>query len=123
MNPEKKWARYTKVGDIWINMAKYKQNLQPQSNGCITWRGGRHRQGYGMMSVIRESDMKRVMTTVHRVAMRIKLSRALLPGEDVQQTCGNESCCNPAHLQFKKPKNLSIEMNCNEHTDFKATAY
>ena len=100
MNPDKKWKRYTRVGDIYVNMSKYRQNLIPTEKGCLEWDGAKHRQGYGMIGVLNE-DGERKMTVAHRVAMRIKLGRALTTSDDVMHGCGNNLCCNPAHLYIR----------------------
>jgi hypothetical protein len=100
MNPEKKWRRYTRIGDVWVNMTKYREKIQPAANGCLLWTGPRHRQGYGMVGVL-DNNSTRKMTVVHRVAMRIKLNRALTTEDDVLHACGNNLCCNPSHLYLR----------------------
>jgi hypothetical protein len=90
---------YTEVGDILIKMDYwYSHQSAPDANGCIEWTAGKHGQGYGMCGGLRKSDHKRIMMTTHRVAMRIKLGRALQYGENVIHTCSNPACVNPAHL-------------------------
>ena len=101
MNEEKKWRRYTKVGDIFVNMTKYRQQIQPASNGCLEWTGPKHRQGYGMIGVLDEYG-DRKMTVTHRVAMRIKLGRAITSNDDVLHACPNKLCVNPSHLYIRK---------------------
>jgi hypothetical protein len=103
MNPEKKWKRYTKVGAVFVNMAKYKENIEPVANGCLEWRGPKHSQNYGMIGILSEQG-KRKMTVVHRIAMRLKLGRELTTTEDVRHSCGNNLCCNPAHLYIRNVK-------------------
>jgi hypothetical protein len=100
MNTDKKWKRYTKVGDVFVNLTKYRKNIEPAENGCLEWRGSQHRQGYGMVGVLNEAG-ERKMTVVHRVAMRIKLGRAITSNDDVKHACGNNLCCNPAHLYIR----------------------
>ena len=116
MKPEKKWTRYTRLSDIWVNMTRYRQRISPMANGCIEWTGARHRQGYGMCVAIRDSDKKRIMTVTHRVAMRLKLGRALDTNEGISHTCNNPLCVNPEHLQFKhftpsKPIEIEHELD------------
>ena len=110
MNPDKKWKRYTQVGDIWVNMQKYRALLVPDSNGCLEYRGPKHRQGYGMIGVLTPAGTRK-MTVAHRVAMRIKLNRELVVGEDVRHACHNNLCCNPAHLFIRpvKESNETVE--------------
>ena len=100
MNPEKKWRRYTRVGDVFVNMTKYRSMLHPAGNGCLEWRGPKHRQGYGFVGVLNAQGLRK-MTVVHRVAMRMKLNRELATHEDVKHACGNNLCCNPAHLYLR----------------------
>ena len=104
MNEDKKWKRYTKVGDVWVNMTKYRQLIQPAANGCLEWQGPKHRQGYGMIGVLNDLG-DRKMTVTHRVAMRIKLGRAITSNDDVKHSCGNNLCCNPAHLYIRNDEN------------------
>ena len=104
MNPDKKWKRYTRVGDVFVNIAKFKQNQTPTGNNCLEWLGARHRQGYGMVGVLDVETGDRKMTVAHRVAMRIHLGRALASNEDVRHACGNNLCCNPSHLYIRNVK-------------------
>jgi hypothetical protein len=100
MKPEKRWARYTQVGDVWINKDRYDKNIYRDTKGCDLWLGARHRQGYGFMSVLL-SDGTRKMTVAHRVAMRIKLDREITRDEDVVHICGNPQCVRAEHLRLK----------------------
>lgn len=109
MDPEKKWNRYTQIGDVFINMQKYRERLVPTENGCLEYRGPCHRQGYRMIGVL-NADGTRKMTVVHRVAMRMKLDRALTTNDDVKHSCRNNACVNPSHLYLRN------EENCNEPT-------
>jgi len=86
------------LGDILINEVNWNQYLEPQASGCINHTGGRHAQGYRMCSAIRKADNKKIMTVVHRVAMRMKLGRAISSREFVMHSCDNDSCVNPDHL-------------------------
>lgn len=115
MNPDKKWKRYTKVGNIFVNMQKYRQMIQPSNNGCLEWQGPKHRQGYGFVGVLNEQGQRK-MTVVHRVAMRIKLGREISTNDDVRHACGNNACVNPAHLYIRndEPRNEPIEITTTE---------
>ena len=86
------------LGDIVINERNWQKYLDPQASGCINHTGGKHAQGYRMCSAIRKSDNKKIMTVVHRVAMRMKLGRAIDSNEFVIHSCDNDSCVNPDHL-------------------------
>jgi hypothetical protein len=100
MDAEKKWKRYTRVGDIFVNMTKYRQLIQPIDTGCLQWTGPKHRQGYSMIGVLNEKG-ERKMTVAHRVAMRMKLGREIGTNEYVRHACGNLACVNPAHLYIR----------------------
>lgn len=115
MKPEKRWQRYTKFNDIWVNMTRYRQRITPSiHNDCVLWTGARHRQGYGMVVAIRDLDKKRIMTTTHRVAMRMKLGRALSVDEAVTHTCGDPLCVNPEHLALRVEQPKELEKTENE---------
>jgi len=117
MRPEKKWQRYTKLSDIWVNMTRYRSKIEIDcASDCVLWTGAKHAQGYGMVVAIRDTDKKRIMTTTHRVAMRQKLGRALDANEGVTHTCGRPACVNPNHLAFKHdtPANTELDLNSNE---------
>lgn len=103
MNPEKKWKRYTQVGNIWVNMVKYRERLEPSDGGCLVYKGPRHRQGYAMIGILNQEG-ERKMTVAHRVAMRIKLGRELTTQDDVRHACTNLACCNPSHLYIRNEK-------------------
>ena len=113
MKPEKLWQRYTKVGDLFVNLVKYRKNLRPVSKGCVEWAGAKHRQGYGMVGAIRVDNGQRIMTVAHRVAMRIHTGKELTNKDAILHTCGNFLCVNPSHLAFKhdivEMKNESCE--------------
>jgi len=109
MNPEKKWKRYTRVGGVFVNLTKYRENLLPTSSGCLEWQGPRHPQGYGMIGYLNDDGVRK-MTVVHRIAMRLKLGREIHTEDDVRHTCHNNLCCNPAHLYLRNEK-VSNESN------------
>jgi hypothetical protein len=67
------------------------------ANGCWTYRGARHKQGYGMIGGYRLATGKKIMQTVHRLLLKIKMNDELA-GVDAVHTCGSMTCCNPAHL-------------------------
>jgi hypothetical protein len=88
----------TDLYDLEILMDFYQRHQQVRASGCIEWTAGRHRQGYGMCGAWRKTDGVKIMTTVHRIAARLKFKRALDSSEMVIHTCSNMSCCNPDHL-------------------------
>jgi hypothetical protein len=105
MNQEKLWARYTQVGDIFVNITTYKRNLVPDGD-CLVWTGPLHRQGYGFIGYLTETGLRK-MTVAHRVAMRLKLNRGLATKEDVRHTCNKNHCCNPDHLYIKTNETIN----------------
>ena len=109
MNPDKKWKRYSQVGDIFVNLTKYRQQITPTETGCLEWTGPQHRQGYGMVGYLTpEGDRK--MTVTHRVAMRLKLGRAITSDDDVLHACNNKLCVNPSHLYIRDDKNRNEQI-------------
>jgi len=63
-------------------------------NGCMIWRGGKHRQGYAMVR------FRKQMRTVHSVIAELKYgeSPGRYGGMRVRRTCENKMCCNPEHI-------------------------
>ena len=76
---------YTLLYDVWVKLHNYQDRLKknPVTNCIEVYKGGLHSQGYMMISVVRDSDMKRMMVTGHRIAGRIKAKRALKEEEYV----------------------------------------
>lgn len=107
---------YTLVQDIWVKLHHYYSRLRKNpNNDCIeVYKGGLHSQGYMMISVIRDSDMKRMMVTGHRIAARIKEKRAIREEEYVIKTCSNMRCHNPAHLIIGDKADLNTVMTKNK---------
>ena len=54
-------SRYTRLGNYLFDQNKFLDYCDEQPDGCILFRGGRHRQGYGMCSGIRVHDDKRIV--------------------------------------------------------------
>ena len=99
--------------DIRINLDYYYRKLVRQPTGCIEYRAGRHRQGYGMCGAWRTVDGHRIMTTTHRIAARIAFDRALDPDEFVIHTCSNMNCMNPDHLIIGDRHDMQRVMRTN----------
>ena len=70
----------------------------PQT-GCIPWQGVFNNIGYPFIGVRDAVTDKYKMVTGHRVALTIKLGRAILPGMNANHTCHNRKCVNPDHLE------------------------
>jgi len=99
MGKKKDLSEYVDLGDILVNERFYREHIWTNpATGCHEWLGGRHRQGYSMISGIRKSDNKKIMTVGHRIAMRMKLGRAIGTQDFVLHRCDNAICLNPDHL-------------------------
>lgn len=62
---------------------------------CWPWQErSRQRSGYGCVAY---PGLRRPIGA-HRVALELKLGRALEPGEQACHACDNPPCCNPLHL-------------------------
>lgn len=104
----------TQIHDLEILWDIFQQHQQRTATGCWSWSAGQHRQGYGMMGAWRMSDGKKIMTTVHRVAARIKWDRAIASNEMVIHTCSNMNCCNPDHLMLGDRRDIHRVMRNNQ---------
>lgn len=89
---------YTQFGNFLFNLEFFRRHQVVLPDGCHEWTAGKHRQGYGMMGGYYADTDTRFMTVVHRVAMMVKLGRALASNENVSHTCLNPACVNPEHL-------------------------
>jgi hypothetical protein len=104
----------TQIHDIEILWDVFQAHQQRTDTGCWSWTAGQHRQGYGMMGAWRLSDGKKIMTTVHRVAARIRWNRAIASDEMVIHTCSNMNCCNPDHLMLGDRRDIHRVMRNNQ---------
>lgn len=70
---------------------------------CCIWRGGKHKQGYGMMRY------KKKMRTVHSVIAELKygMKPTKYNGVRATRTCDNVACCNPDHIVIKNASDIS----------------
>jgi hypothetical protein len=103
----------TQVQDLEILWDYYTRHQAPLSTGCIAWTAGRHPQGYGMIGAWR-SDGTKIMTTVHRIAARLKYARPIVSSEMVIHTCSNLNCCNPDHLMIGTRTDIHRVMRQNQ---------
>ena len=88
-----------RIADVGYNQEFVDSHIDASAGAqaCWTWRGARHRQGYGMVGGYRLATGEKLMMTVHRLLLKIKLGRD--PGtKDSVHTCGNMCCLNPDHL-------------------------
>ena len=92
------------VGRFIINEEKFFSRIIEGENGCMTWIGGKHRQGYGMFNLYNTTAGKKQMQVAHRIAMMIELGRELGRYEFVIHNCDNPLCCNPDHMFVGTPE-------------------
>lgn len=97
----KRNPNYTEIGNLLINANRFDTCSKPDptpGSDCILWTGAKHRQGYGMMGYIDQTDNKKCMNVVHRLVKIFDLGRELDRDEYVVHTCSNPLCINPNHL-------------------------
>jgi hypothetical protein len=92
------------VVDRYVNLELFYRNQAPGANGCINWTGVQNNIGYGFIG-FRNIDPATGepiggdggMMTAHRLAFMIDQKR-LPTKRNVNHTCHNKLCVNPAHL-------------------------
>lgn len=89
-----------RIGNWNLNLERFyaKQQPDPDGSDCIIWTGVKNNIGYPFMGV-RDCDTDLYkMVTGHRVALTIKLGRAIAPGMNANHSCHRRDCVNPDHL-------------------------
>ena len=88
------------AGDWMMNLERfYERHGAPDpQTGCIPWAGVFNNVGYPFMGVRDRLTDKYKMVTAHRVALTIKLGRAIQPGMNANHSCHRKDCVNPDHL-------------------------
>ena len=78
------------------------KNFSDPLDECCIWRGGKHKQGYGMMRY------KGKMRTVHSVITELKygVKPTKYSGTRATRTCDNVACCNPDHIVIKNATDI-----------------
>ncbi len=75
-----------------IALERFYERHEPEPmSGCWIWTGLRHKQGYGRLYV-------RGMQLAHRLAYEHFVG-AIPDDKEIDHTCRNTSCVNPAHLE------------------------
>jgi len=89
------------AGDWLLNIDRFYQRQGPRDpqTGCIPWQGVFNNIGYPFMGVREAATDKYKMVTAHRVALTLKLGRAIRPGMNANHSCHQKSCVNPDHLE------------------------
>lgn len=101
----------TQYGNLKFDLDFFSSKIQANQQGCYVWTGAQHRQGYGMVGGWRGPNNDRFMTVTHRVAMMYHLGREITHDEYVIHNCGNNLCCNPAHLILGDAKLRTARMD------------
>lgn len=89
--------------DRWINLDAFYAKHETQSTGCINWTGVKNNIGYGFVGFnypdgqTSLSGHRGGMMTAHRLAFMIAHDRKPTK-RNVNHTCHNKLCVNPAHL-------------------------
>jgi hypothetical protein len=92
------------IVDRYINLDLFWRNQKPGPNGCIEWTGVKNNIGYPFIGFVyaegttSPSGHRAGMMTAHRLAFMIEHNR-LPTKRNVNHTCNNKLCVNPAHLQ------------------------
>jgi len=88
--------------DRYINLERFLSLQQVNDDGCIYWTGITNNAGYGFVGFVWDENHTKPnrnhgMMTVHRLAFMLEHDR--LPAKrNVNHTCHNKLCVNPAHL-------------------------
>lgn len=99
MPKSRNYSRLTQVGTYLINQKLFDAYTAPAPDSeCIIWHGSINNCGYGLFRAIDVRDDQGYMVTPHRIALSGHLGRAITPGLQVNHTCHNRLCVNPAHL-------------------------
>jgi len=69
---------------------------------CMIWKGGQHRQGYGMMR--QRGEMRSCHSVVAELKYGYKPDK--YHGERVTRTCDNKLCINPDHIIIEKSSDI-----------------
>lgn len=89
MPPRRKQGLSGEEFATWFN-----GQLEAREDGCRIWIHGRNRAGYGTVKL----PAKKKPGLAHRVALELKLGRAIGDGLCALHSCDNPPCCNPDHL-------------------------
>lgn len=94
-----------------------KKSSVPDENGCINWKGGLSKKGYGVIGIGSRIDNSRKTVYVHRISF--ELHKGSIPeGMLICHTCDNPKCVNPEHLFIGTPKdNIQDMINKNREAN------
>ena len=77
---------------------RFHQSYAVSNSGCWEWQKARDGDGYGLFKVGSRSDGSRRMARVHRWSYE-HIIGPIPDGLQIDHTCRNRCCCNPAHLE------------------------
>ena len=121
-----KWDLYTQIEDLAIKLDKFLEKIgEPDPvTGCqYPTHGGRHKQGYLMVSAHDASSIgqpgphyHKRMVTGHRILARMKFKQPITPDIKVYHTCGDMSCMNIDHIAMGTQQEVISNRNVNGST-------
>lgn len=92
--------KWDEVAGILIKLDHFNSKIDKNGpNGCWVWTGTFSNIGYPFVGIRELETYKHKMATAHRIALRMKLGRAIAPGMNANHTCHNKACVNPDHLE------------------------
>lgn len=92
------------VVDRYVNLTLFHAKQKKLANGCVEWTGVKNNIGYPFIGftypegVLSPAGRKHGMMLATRLALMIKLGRAIAPGMNANHTCHNRNCMNLDHL-------------------------
>lgn len=88
------------IGDWLINIDHYNSKIKFNPiTGCDEWTGVCNNVGYGFVGAYNTATNKKQMVTAHRVALTMKLGRAIRSGYNCNHLCHNKRCVTAEHLE------------------------
>lgn len=100
-NTHKRHVLKGKNGDwMYVKQGFKDRFIKGKKKECWDWKGAYHRQGMGLFTIQRTDGRKNGNITARRLALAIRLGRALEHEEFVYNTCGNPCCVNPHHMRI-----------------------
>src|SRR6267154_98569 len=106
-HPGKFCSRMCRVGFLVPSIDRIlKRVLVDLQTGCHVWTGSKLRTGYG------NARYQGKIQYVHRITWQHK-NGPVPEGLQLDHTCGNKSCCNPAHLRAVTARENSLASTSN----------
>jgi len=87
------------AGDWLINYALYSSKITHNpATGCDEWTGVTNNLGFPFVGAWSISENKHKMVLGHRIALTLKLGRAIRPGMNCNRSCHNRLCMTAEHI-------------------------